>query len=250
MRSFVGVLLSSSLLLCSVASVQCFAFTSTSAASTAGAALHATAADADDDEAEWTDLTDDGAVRVRTIAPSPNGDDAPPPKAGDQVSVDYVGTLAPRSWSVQDVVAAWLPEQQGLDALAPKLFVEFAIDGAKLTDEKFFTEQFVTTALAVDNKIKCKKLCMAARNLNKEPYAVGREFDSSEKLGKPFAFPLGKGKAIQAFELAIPTMRVGETVRILARSDMAYGKEGLRKATGEVVVPPYATLQFDVTLLE
>ena len=260
MRSFVVVsLLSSSLLLCSVASVQCFAFTSTSAAvkgggastaAAAAAALHATAAGADDDEAEWTDLTDDGAVRIRTITPSPNGDDAPPPEAGDQVSVDYVGTLAPRSWSAQDVVAAWLPEQQGLDALAPKLFVEFAIDGDKLTDEKFFTEQFVTTALAVDNKIKCKKLCMAARNLNKEPYAVGREFDSSEKLGKPFAFPLGKGKAIQAFELAIPTMRVGETVRILARSDMAYGKEGLRKATGEVVVPPYATLQFDVTLLE
>ena len=253
MRSFVVVvLLSSSLLLCSVASVQCFAFTSTSAASTAAAAaaaLHATAAGADDDEAEWTDLTDDGAVRIRTITPSPNGD-ALSPIIGDQVSVDYVGTLAPRSWSAQDVVAAWLPEQQGLDALAPKLFVEFAIDGDKLTDEKFFTEQFVTTALAVDNKIKCKKLCMAARNLNKEPYAVGREFDSSEKLGKPFVFPLGKGKAVQAFELAIPTMRVGETVRILARSDMAYGKEGLRKATGEVVVPPYATLQFDVTLLE
>ena len=256
MRSFVVVLLSSYLLLCSVASVQCFAFTSTSAAvkgggasTAAAAALHATAAGADDDEAEWTDLTDDGAVQIRTIAPSPK-DDALSPIIGDQVSVDYVGTLAPRSWSAQDVVAAWLPEQQGLDALAPKLFVEFAIDGDKLTDEKFFTEQFVTTALAVDNKIKCKKLCMAARNLNKEPYAVGREFDSSEKLGKPFAFPLGKGKAIQAFELAIPTMRVGETVRILARSDMAYGKEGLRKATGEVVVPPYATLQFDVTLLE
>ena len=250
MRPFV-VVLSISIWLSSVASVQCFAFAPTSAASTAtAAALRATTTSADDDEAEWTDLTDDGAVRIRTITPSPNGDDAPSPATGDQVSVDYVGTLAPRSWSAADVVAAWLPEQQGLDALAPKLFVEFGIDGDKLTDEKFFTEQFVTTALAVDNKIKCKKLCMAARNLNKEPYAVGNEFDSSQMAGKPFAFALGKGKAIKAFELAIPTMKVGETVRILARSDMAYGKEGLRRPTGEVVVPPYATLQFDVTLLE
>ena len=197
MRSLV-VVLSISLWLASVAYVQCFAFGSTSAASTAAAtaaALRATTTSADDDEAEWTDLTDDGAVRIRTITPSPNGDDAPSPATGDQVSVDYVGTLAPRSWSAADVVAAWLPEQQGLDALAPKLFVEFGIDGDKLTDEKFFTEQFVTTALAVDNKIKCKKLCMAARNLNKEPYAVGNEFDSSQMAGKPFAFALGKGKA-------------------------------------------------------
>ena len=203
----------------------------------------------DRDDGEWTHLTDDGGVKMRTLKSSAIAD-ATSPKAGDQVSVDYVGTLAPRDWSAQDVVDAWLSQQQGLDALAPKLFVEFGIDEIKLMDESFFTEQFVTTALAVDNKIKCKKLCMAARNLKKEAYDVGREFDSSKKLGKPFAFPLRKGKAIKAFELAIPAMKVGDAAQIVARCDYAYGKEGYRKTTGEVVVPPYATLCFDVTLLE
>lgn len=206
-------------------------------------------ANADENADEWTDLTEDGAVKIRTLTSSPN-DDAASPSPGDQVSVDYVGTLAERDWSAQDVVEAWLTEQQGLDALAPKLFVEFGIDGDKLMDESFFTEQFVTTALAVDNKIKCKKLCNAARNLKKEAYEVGSEFDSSKKLGKPFTFPLGKGKAIKSFELAIPMMKFGETAQILTRCDYAYGKEGLRKSTGEVVVPPYATLRIDVTLLE
>ena len=206
-------------------------------------------ANADENADEWRSLTDDGAVKIRTLTPSPNAD-AASPSPGDQVSVDYVGTLAERDWSAQDVVEAWLTEQQGLDALAPKLFVEFGIDGDKLMDESFFTEQFVTTALAVDNKIKCKKLCNAARNLKKEAYEVGSEFDSSKKLGKPFTFPLGKGKAIKSFELAIPMMKFGETAQILTRCDYAYGKEGLRKSTGEVVVPPYATLRIDVTLLE
>jgi len=213
-------------------------------------ALRASADETPDrDDGEWTHLTDDGGVKMRTLKSSAIAD-ATSPKAGDQVSVDYVGTLAPRDWSAQDVVDAWLSQQQGLDALAPKLFVEFGIDEIKLMDESFFTEQFVTTALAVDNKIKCKKLCMAARNLKKEGYDVGREFDSSKKLGKPFAFPLGKGKAIKAFELAIPAMKVGDAAQIVARCDYAYGKEGYRKTTGEVVVPPYATLCFDVTLLE
>ena len=213
------------------------------------AVLYASANEDGDNADEWTNLTDDGAVKMRTLAASPNAD-AASPSPGDQVSVDYVGTVAERDWSAQDVIDAWLSEQQGLDALAPKLFVEFDIDDDKLMDDAFFTEQFVTTALAVDNKIKCKKLCMAARNLKKEAYEVGSEFDSSKKLGKPFTFLLGKGKAIKAFELALPTMRVGDTAQIVARCDYAYGREGLRKSTGEVVVPPYATLCFDVTLLE
>mmetsp|Transcript_20700 Transcript_20700/g.59354 ORF Transcript_20700/g.59354 Transcript_20700/m.59354 type:complete len:251 (-) Transcript_20700:46-798(-) len=240
------------LLLC-VAAVPSFAFTPITPTATSHAnaniVLRAISADGENDEDEWTNLTEDGAVKIRTVSPTPDAD-APSPTSGEQVSVDYVGTVAPRAWSAQDVVDAWLSEQQGLDALAPKLFIEFGIDGDKLVDDTFFTEQFVTTALAVDNKIKCKKLCMAARNIKKGTYDVGLEFDSSKKLGKPFTFPLGKGKAIKAFELAIPTMRVGDTAQIVARCDYAYGKEGLRRTTGEVVVPPYATLCFDVTLLD
>ena len=249
-NAMMRLLLVASALLCMA--VQSLAFLPTfpksAHANHHAAAPFATAND-DDENAEWTNLTDDGAVKIRTLNPSTIAD-AASPSPGDQVSVDYVGTLAERSWSAQDVVDAWLSEQQGLDALAPKLFVEFDIDGEKLMDDTFFTEQFVTTALAVDNKIKCKKLCMAARNLKKEAYEVGSEFDSSKKLGKPFTFPLGKGKAIKAFELALPTMKVGDTAQILTRCDYAYGKEGLRKSTGEVVVPPYATLCFDVTLLD
>jgi FKBP-type peptidyl-prolyl cis-trans isomerase len=61
---------------------------------------------------------------------------------------------------------------------------------------------------------------------------------------------LGKGKAIKAMELAVASMVGGERAKITARSDYCYGKDGLRRSNGDVMVPPFATLEFDITLLE
>eukprot|EP00521_Asterionellopsis_glacialis_P002268 CAMPEP_0195251808 /NCGR_PEP_ID=MMETSP0706-20130129/3504_1 /TAXON_ID=33640 /ORGANISM="Asterionellopsis glacialis, Strain CCMP134" /LENGTH=92 /DNA_ID=CAMNT_0040304017 /DNA_START=56 /DNA_END=334 /DNA_ORIENTATION=+ len=92
---------------------------------------------------------------------------------------------------------------------------------------------------------------MAAKRLGKvqEDFPSGMEFDSNKERGEPYKFVLGKGKAIKGMDLGVASMKVGETSKIICRTDYAYGSEGYRKSNGDVVVPPFATLCFEVTLL-
>jgi len=194
---------------------------------------------------EWVSLAD--GVRKRVIEEG----EGEPAQEGSEVEVDYVGTFhGEQDWTVQDVVDCWLKNQQGLDHLTDA-FVEAGIDGNKLMDTEFFTEDFVSDELGVSNKIQCKKLVMAAKRIAKQQddFAVGTEFDSSKERG-PFKFTLGQGKTIKAYELAVPTMKEGERAEIICRSDYAYGAEGFRKQDGTVVVPPFATLCFVIDLLK
>ena len=208
------------------------------------AALSSSSSADDQWQLQW--LTNDNAIRKNIISPG-NGD---APQDGDEVSINYVGTLAERSWTVQDVVDCWLSEQQGFDSLGPK-FIEANVDGSKLLDETYFTESFVAEVLGVENRIQCKKMVMAAKRLAKEiqEYPTGIEFDSTNERGA-YNFCLGKGKVIKATELAVSSMNRGERAKIVARSDYAYGKEGLRRPNGDILVPSFATLEFDLTLLE
>jgi len=196
--------------------------------------------------AGWVSLSgDNSGVRKRVIVEG-IGDVAP---KGSEVEIDYVGTLAEQNWSAQDVVDCWLREQQGVESLAAAFLLK-GVDGEKLLDDMLFTPEFVGEELGVGNKIQCKKLVMAARRLSKEKaeHPPGTEFDSSAGRG-PYKFKLGEGKAIKAMELAALSMKAGEKAEIIARADYAYGKDGLRKSAGEVVVPPFATLSFVVTML-
>jgi hypothetical protein len=196
---------------------------------------------------DWTLVTDDGAVQKRILEPG-TGNLA---QDGSEVVVDYVGDLVGQDgWSAQDVVDCWLKSQQGLDHLADA-FVAANVDGPKLLDPNAFTEEFVTTEIGVSNKIQCKKLVMAAKRLAKQAveFPVGTEFDSSAEKG-PFQFTLGAGKAIRAYDLAVATMKEGEKAQIVCRADYGYAAEGFRKRNGDVVVPPFATLRFDITLLK
>ena len=199
----------------------------------------------------WISLlsnNDDFSVKKRILV---EGDGATIPCNGDIVEIDYVGTLvgdAPLDWTVDNVVDCWLTHQQGLQELIPT-FQKEGIDGKQLLDDTYFTEDFISTTLGVDNKIRCKKLAMASRRLAKEVYTDGYQFDSNAERGGPYSFTVGKKKVIAAMELAIPTMKVGETAQIITLSNYAYGPEGYRKPNGDVMVPPFATLRFDITLL-
>ena len=76
------------------------------------------------------------------------------------------------------------------------------------------------------------------------PDKKGAEFDSSRKGGQPFRFALGQRQVIAGWDQGLTGMKVGGQRRLLVPSALAYGDRG---AGG--VIPPGATLVFDIELL-
>ena len=73
----------------------------------------------------------------------------------------------------------------------------------------------------------------------------GKTFDSSYPRKKPIEFPLGKGYVIEGWDEGIALLQVGDKARFVIPSYLGYSSAG---AGG--VIPPNATLVFDVELMD
>ena len=73
---------------------------------------------------------------------------------------------------------------------------------------------------------------------------TGKKFDSSVDAGKPYDFTIGNGEVIKGWEEGVAGMKVGGKRQLRIPPDLAYGAKGYAG-----VIPPNATLIFDIQLL-
>jgi peptidylprolyl isomerase len=106
--------------------------------------------------------------------------------------------------------------------------------------------QIIDTVVGTGASPKTGQICvMHYTGWLYENGAKGTKFDSSVDRGKPFEFPIGTHRVIAGWDEGVATMKVGGKRTLIIPPDLGYGERG---AGG--VIPPNATLMFDVELLD
>ncbi|TAN71645.1 MAG: FKBP-type peptidyl-prolyl cis-trans isomerase [Gallionella sp.] len=112
----------------------------------------------------------------------------------------------------------------------------------------------MTELIKTDNKLGEGALATAGKQVvvhytgwlydDAAPEHRGKKFDSSRDRGQPFDFPLGAGHVIKGWDQGVDGMKAGGQRTLIIPANLGYGARG---AGG--VIPPNATLVFDVELL-
>lgn len=107
----------------------------------------------------------------------------------------------------------------------------------KVTDKLIITDEVIGNgAEAKSGQLVCVHYTGRLTN--------GTKFDSSVDRNQPFQFMLGVGQVIRGWDEGVVGMKVGGKRKLVIPAEMGYGSRG---AGG--VIPPNATLEFDVELL-
>ncbi len=78
----------------------------------------------------------------------------------------------------------------------------------------------------------------------------GTKFDSSVDRGQPFGFKVGVGMVIKGWDEGVVGLKIGEKKTLTIPSDKAYGETGVPDGKGGYVIPPNATLIFDIEVVD
>ena len=131
------------------------------------------------------------------------------------------------------------------------LAVAIAAPAFAAKDEKKSATKTVTTAsgLKYTDTVVGKGASPTAGKQVKVHYTGtledGKKFDSSVDRKEPFSFTIGVGQVIQGWDEGVMSMKVGGKRKLIIPAKLGYGTSG---AGG--VIPPNATLLFDVELLD
>jgi peptidylprolyl isomerase len=150
-----------------------------------------------------------------------------------------------------EAIADTMPKQSMTDLVADLVVAEAAkMNPAPATPKKSMSEQITTT----DSGLQYVELVEGTGNSPKVGQKVtvhytgtledGSKFDSSRDRNDPFTFQIGVGQVIKGWDEGVMSMKIGGRRKLIIPSDLGYGPRG---AGG--VIPPNATLIFDVELL-